>query len=286
LFVLRGTGMILTLALLSGTATAEEQKQSHQDIVHAAISGAGSIPKQAKALALLAWPTEPGDPEVSAYARYMLVNYGRNAIQAIRGTITEAKPELQADVVKALSEAFGQVHSGIPAGYLSGLEDAIWFGTREAREVAILEIAPFRFGPALLPIVDAATEDPALLPVAISALGTLGNDKARHFLGRVILEEAGDLRNSAAVALARIGNRAHEVLRSALRSEEKELRLAAIRALLPFADTDDLSALHTYAYDHADDDPDTVRAVRESALVLEETLAAEQAADAASPPEE
>ena len=280
----RVAGVPLVLALLCGSVVAEEQEPTYQDIVHAAITGAGSIPRQAEALARLAWPAQPGDPEVAAFARHKLVHYGRHGIGAIRDSIKQVKPEQQADVVTAFLEAFKQVSSDIPPDYLPGLEEAIWFGTREARKHAMSEIARFRFTPALLPIIDAAIEDPELLPSSISALAQMGSDRARFFLEKVMNEGDAGLRSGAAAALAQIGARALQPLKTAMRSEDKELRLVAVRALLPVASVDDLSALHEYVYSYPDDDPGLVRAVRESAVALENLLDAQQTADAASPP--
>jgi hypothetical protein len=73
-------------------------------------------------------------------------------------------------------------------------------------------------------------------------------------------------------------------LRDALRSGERDVRLAAARAMLPVATPDDLTAFYVYLSEHENDDPGTSQAIRAAAAVIEEKREAQQAADAASAP--
>jgi HEAT repeat protein len=158
----------------------------------------------------------------------------------------------------------------------------LWFGTREAKRIAMREVARYRSPHAVLPIVDSALEDPALLPDAVAALGEIGSARARFFLAQVFHEGQPALREQAASALARIGGSALEPLREALRAPSREERLVAVRALLAVAGEDDLSALYEYLANHPDDDPPTTAAVRTAAERIEQELEARRAAEAAS----
>jgi hypothetical protein len=110
----------------------------------------------------------------------------------------------------------------------------------------------------------------------------MGDARARFFLEEMMLEGPPDARGQAAAALARIGGPARYPLKLAIRSDDPEVRLIAVQALLPVATTDDISTLHEYAYNHPDDDPGILEAVRASALMLEEALARQAEAESAS----
>jgi HEAT repeat protein len=276
---------VIALALLAaaaGPAVAEETLESAQKIVDKTITDAGPIPEQADALARLAWPVEDGDPTVMLLARKALVAYGEYAIPTLRRSVTAVRPDQQQEVVWALTRAFLKMASGLPAEYLIGLEEATWYGTREARLRAIPELGHHRYRPSLLTIVDAAYEDPEVVPTAIEALGMMGDDRARFFLEKMMLEGGPEVRGLAAAALARIGDAALLPLKLAARSDDPAVRLVAIQALLPVATVDDISTLHEYVYNHPDDDPGILEAVRASAMMLEEALTRQAEADSAS----
>lgn len=275
-------GLLLAVSVVSVSAEGDAPRRP-EDEVHAATYGLRTVEERTEALARLAWTSGAAEPDTAAVARLWLVDHGHKAIPTLRKALHWVKPEQQADVVKAVLAIFRRQTTGIPAGYLGALEEAIWFGTREARLLAIPEVAGFRYTPAMMTIIDAAVEDPELLPAAVPALGRLGDDRARFFLEKVMTSSDAEARRLAADALSRIGGRATLPLKAAMRSEDRDLRTAALRALLPRATVDDLSALHEYVYAHPDDDPDLVAAAREAALEMERVLAAQQAADSASP---
>ena len=252
-------------------------------VVFGAMAKAGSIPAQAEALAALAWPLGPGDPRVRAKAKEELVNFADQGMEAIWKAIREAEPADKADAVDTLILAFRRLSGGMPPVYLPALDDAIWFGTREARLLAIPEISRFRLQSPVLTIIDAAIEDPEVLPVAVDALGSMQDARARFFLERVLHEGKPGIRERAAVSLSRLGEPGRTILKSATRSDGKEIRLAAIRALLPVATVDDISSFYDYGRAHADDDPATAKAVEAATLALEKALESQRALDAASP---
>ena len=210
------------------------------------------------------------------------MHYGEYAIPALRRAVTSVRPDQQEEVVWALTRAFLNMESGLPAEYLLGLEEATWFGTREARLRAIPELGRHRYRPSLLTIVDAAYEDAELVPTAIESLGMMGDARARFFLEKMMLEGPPDARGQAAAALARIGGEALRPLKIATRSDDPGVRLVAIQGLLPVATIDDISTLHEYVYNHPQDDPGILEAVRASALMLEDALARQAEADSAS----
>jgi len=266
--------LLVLWASAAWPASAGADAPNARRIVDAAITAAGTnIPAQAEALARLAWPAQDADPEVAALARSRLVGYQAYGLPSIRSAIRWARPEQQADVVSALIGAYEKIGYGQPGDFLAGLNDSVWFGSREARLIAIPELGRYRFLPSLLTIIDAAHEDPALAPVAVEALAAIGNDRARFFLESVMLKGDPQVRGMAASALARIGNDALLPLKVAIRSDDRATRVIAVQALLPVATVDDLSTLHEYVYSHPDDDAATVEAVRGSTAMLEDVLA-------------
>ena len=273
----------VVLVLVPMGIAAEMSDAEVRKTVFEAMAKAPTIPEQATTLALLAW-TDPGiDPAVAAEARRVLVGFGDKGMAAIRAALHRVEPEQQADVVRALLEARDIVTAGLPAPLLPTLEEAVWFGSGEARAIAIAELGRYRQPAAVLTIIDAGYEDPGLVPVAIDALGAIGDDRARFFLEAQLFEGGPGIPEKASVALARIGGRAIDALKKAMRSDDRELRELCVRALLPVATVDDLSALYEYTYSNPEDDPELVAAVRQSTVVLERLLAAQQSEDSASP---
>ncbi len=270
--------------LMIGAAPRPAKEAPDPDrVVREAMAKAVAIPAQADALAALAWVPGDPDPRVRAKAKDELVDFADQGMDALWKAVRDAKPADQADVVNTLILAFRRIPAGLPAQYLPALDDAVWFGSREARVAAIPEIARFGMrGPALT-IIDAAVEDPEVLPVAVDALGMMRDGRARFFLERVLHEGKPGIRERAAVSLSRIGEPGRAVLKNGIRSENKDIRLASIRALLPVATVDDLSSLYDYVRSHPDDDPATAKAVEGATTALEKALETQRALDAASP---
>lgn len=259
------------LALLSLHALAAEGAEGQRQVIVKALAEAVTVPKQAEALARLAWTAEgPRDPVLQQMAREELVKFGEAGLPAIRQAIKTAPATFQADVVAALVGAKRAIRTGIPPEYLPSLEEAIWFGSIEAKRVAIKEICRYRYPPAVLSIIDAATEHRELRRAAYVALGRMADERARFFLGEALLEQPQPDRLEVARALAQIG--AFDELRLAARSEQADLRHAAIEALLPVSGIDDLTVLHEFAAQHPGDDPQLVLRARERALYLETLL--------------
>lgn len=280
----QAAGIVLAASVLSIVPTRGAAPPSDPaKVVEDAKAKANAIPAQAEALARLAWPDDGGDPAVRKIAREQLVDFADAATDALWKAVIHVKPEYKAEVVQTLLAGFRRLTEGLPANYLPALDDAVWFGTREARILAIPELGRFRNRASVLPIIDAAIEDPQILEVAVKALGAIGDERARFFLAKVLDEGGAEIRDAAAVALGRLGDEGRAMLKSAMRSPRRELRLSAVRALLPVATVEDLTALHEFATSHAADDAATAKSVEAAAATLEKVLEAREAADSATP---
>lgn len=275
---------IFAAAVLAVGSLAARAQTPPEKVVDQAVAAAGDIPAQAEALVRLAWPGPAGDRAVAAVARQRAIDYGAHAIPAMRAAVPRVTEAERADLVLALVAAKENASSTGTPDYFPALDDVLWSPGREARLRAMEVLARRSFNPSTITIIDVALEDKELLAPAVRALGAMRDPRARFFLERVLNEEhAAGLRESAAVSLAQIGDIAKSVLRKAMRSDDRSLRLVAVRALLPVADGDDLTALHEYVASHPDDDPDTAKAVSTAALMLERAIEAQQARDSASP---
>ncbi len=255
-----------------------------QQVITQALAEAVAIPRQAQALVDLAWPPDgPGNPLVAALAREELVGFGSYALPALREALLRVGPEHQADVTATLIDARRSVRSGSPQDYLPALEEAIWYGSIEARRLAMAEISMFVFPPAVLSTIDAIHENPELMLHGIRALGRMRDDRSRFFLGRTLQHAAPRYKKAAASSLVLLGDTGLQVLRNAVRSETREVREAAVRALLPYAAVDDLTALYLYLDSHGSTDgAEVLDLIRERASGLEAILEEQQLAEAAS----
>ena len=277
----------LMLAALLGGAQAlagDWAVEETQAVVDAAKSRAGAIPEQARALVELAWPEEPkGDPRVRALARRQIVGFGDYGLSAMQQRLVSGPRRYAADITSALIETRLVVASGLPAQYLPALYDAVWFGTPEAKRLAMAELARFRYFPALLPIIDAAYEYPRLTASAIESLGQLGDERARYYLGDVLQSGRPPHHLAAANALARIGGRAIETLREATTSPRAEIRGAAIDALIPVSRVEDLTILYEYVAQFPGDDARRLELVVQRARQLESLIEGRQYRDSTEP---
>lgn len=269
-------------ALLAGSAAAGPYSARATTVVREAQAAGDDIPGQAAALALLAWPDGPVDGEVAALAREKLTRYGDSAFDTLYVTLDRVPRSFTADVTAAVLEARRAKSAGMPAAFLPALDRALWFGSTGARRLAIPELCRYRYLPSMLPMIDAAVEEPDLAGLVITLLPSFGHAGARFYLGSILQEGQGDLRSMAAVSLARIGGRALETLRDATLSEDREIREIAITALLPLTGVTDLTTLHEYVATHTDDDPSVLAKVRERAIQLEELLERVMEAESAS----
>jgi hypothetical protein len=266
-------------------AAAASDPAAAQKVVEDAKAKAVTIPAQVDALIALAFPATPTDRAVQEAARAELSVFGEHAISSLDFAVPNVTLQNRAPLVKTMMEAFGRLSFGLPADYLPGLESAIWFGDRAARELAIPELARFRQRGATLTLVDAAVEDPELASLVIRSIGHIGDARGRFWLETQLRGTDRQLRADAAVALATLGGPAIVPLKDAMKSDDRALRETACRALLPVAGLDDITALHEYAAAWPDDAPALLEAVRTAAAMLEEALAARQASDSATPPD-
>ena len=75
-------------------------------------------------------------------------------------------------------------------------------------------------------------------------------------------------------------------LKKALKAQNREARLLAVRTLLPAATEYELGALYEYVEKYGDDDPDVTRAIKVSASAIEKAIAARDASQAADSPKD
>jgi HEAT repeat protein len=271
--VYKTAGLILLIAIAATVAPASDVERLRAlEVVNRVKDEARNIPKQAEALVRLAWLDDRVDAHVRALAREQLVEFGKHSTEALHSVLPTVDPVWSADITLTLIESRRRLEGSGPHDFIAALEQAIWFGSVDARRLAIREIERFSYKPAMLPIVDAAIEHPELAAVAIRCLGKLGDDRARHYLGEQLSASDPALRILAAEALAATGGRAVETLREATLSNDAVVRHAAMLALLPRTSLNDLTILHEYVYLHPEDDPEILQKVRDRAILLESLM--------------
>jgi hypothetical protein len=278
----RMSALALACAFCLGQASVADELREAYIAIDTVKSEAGSVPNQAIALTELAWSADPGDPTVIWLARQQLVEFGENGLTALRRAIHTAPKHMQADVVSAIMEARSSVSAGLPQVYLPALEEALWFGSFEARRLVIPELAAHRYRPALITLMDAAIEFPALTDSVTNALAIYGNDKSRHYLLGLMRDGTMEQGLGAADALAQIGGRAMGTLREAVRDESLQVRRVAMDGLLPISSIQDLSLIYDFVAANSDVDPDFMRRVIERAELLEVLLDRQHQAESAT----
>ena len=273
-------GLIPLLACFAATVAAESPSRN---AVREAMAAAGKVQAQAEALARLAWPdTGDHDSQVAALARKQLVGFGDRGLDAMRASLRRAPARYSADIVSAILETRLVVTFNLPTVYLAAVEDALWFGTADAKRIAIPELAVHGYTPALLATIDTAYEHPTLVHVVIGALPRFRSDRARFFLGEQLDRGSDDVRRAAARSLAEIGGRCIEVLRDATLDPRELVRHASIDALIPRSSVEDLTILYEYIAQYPRDDPERIESVIQRAIVLESALESYQAQESAS----
>jgi HEAT repeat protein len=278
-------GSIVAASVVAGSVAAgAEPPRDPRQVLNRAKAEAGSIPGQADALARLAWPADGrSDPLVQAAAREELVGFGDYALPALRKAVKQADPRYRADVTAALIEARRTQRFGDPPDYIPGLEEALWFGSIEARRLAMIELSRYQYPPAVLTIIDAIHLNSELTWTGLRALGRMRDERARHFLRRVLDHGEPRYRRLAAQALGRLGDMGVAWLREGLASEDRGVREAAMAAFLLYAAQDDAAMLREYAARHADDDPELLDRVRDRTYELETLPGGRPFSDAADP---
>jgi len=250
-------------------------------VLNEAKAKALTIPGQASALVRLAWPAEaPLDPLVRAAARQELLDFNTHAFPALRAAVKQVAPRYRADVIATLIEARHREPAGSPPDYLPGLEEAIWFGSIEARRLAMIEISRYSFPPAVPTIIDAIHLDPELTRTGIRTLGRMRDERARFYLRHALSQGEPRFKSLAARALGLLGDAGIAVLRERATANDRPVREAAILAFLPYTTPDDATRLHEYAIGFADDSPQLLEQVRNRALELEILLEEELLLDA------
>jgi len=245
--------------------------------------GSQDIPGQTRTLARLAWSESTDNHELAARARNKLTEFGENGMQAIAEALRWAGPERSVDVMLALIEAERLMSYGTSTHMVAGLDYAIWFGSPEAKRLAMVHMAMRPVPIMLLSVIDSAYQYPQLTPVVIETVERIGDDRARFFLAEQLEQGNADNRRHAARAMATIGGECTQYLQASALSEQPELREIALRALLPKTTIGDLMTLYEYVEMFPDDDPTLLVELRERAQVLEEMFERQQRFDSASP---
>lgn len=275
--------LLTVLMVLAAPCLGATDEDDPKTIVNRAKLEAGSIEGQAEALARLAWPAGPYDPEVAALAREELVQFGEHGLAALRAAAERVDPLYSADVTAALIDARRQVRSGLPPDYLPALEEVVWSGSPDARRLAIPELAKIQYTLATLACIDTAIDYPTLRALVVRSLARFKDEGARFYLEQILLDGPDELREPAARSLAQIGGEAKKPLHLAVLSPDPVVRLPAIRGMIPFLQLDDLNVLYEYVAQFPDDDEEILSEVRAKAQVLEQIFEQELDQESASP---
>ena len=274
------TLMSITLALL--LAAPALANDAIDEEIRLAV-GSQSIRGQGQTLARLAWGVENENHELAARAREKLTLYGQHGMQSIAEAFQWADKTQSGDIMLAIIEAERQMTSGTSSYTTEGIDQAIWFGSPEAKRLGIIYMAERPVPIFLLSVMDAAYEYPQLTHVVIEALARIHDERSRFFLADQMERGDSETRRRAAEAMAFIGGQCFQYLRAWTLSEQPELRAIALRAMLPRTTIGDLMTLYEYVQLYPDDDPDLLAALRARAQALEEVFEAQQEIDSASP---
>ncbi len=274
-----------TIVIPAAPNPAPAADPAREAIVQALAAG-GDIPGQARNLATLAWPAGKRDEVVSARARGELVNFGSHAISALRSAVNTVPVSYTEEVVATALAAQRGSRVEMSREYLPILLDALWIGSHGAKVLAIRALASDRNAMAVAPMIDSAIVDPSLAPQVLEALGAMRYQQARFYLETIMMEGPPELRPLAASSLAQIGGAALGPLKKALKAQNREARLLAVRALLPAATEYELGALYEYVEKYGDDDPNLTKAIKLSATAIEKAIAARDASQAADSPKD
>jgi hypothetical protein len=264
--------LLLLMIIASPSALPYQSVEEANEIIQIAKAKGDTVHEQALELVTLAWPAPPGDPVVSALARRELVELGTHSTLALQIALRTIPPLYSADVVACLLENHDNSGGTGISFFEAALYDAVWYGSTEARRLAIAANASLGHKSSLLPMIDAAYEEPILVLAVVKALGDFASDRGRFYLKEVLESGTPEQRLSAAHAMTRIGNKSLELLRESVLSDDQQTRLTALDALLPISSTDDLSIFHEYASKYSSEDPLTWQRLSERVSMLEEIM--------------
>jgi HEAT repeat protein len=274
------TALVVASGLMAAPAPSPTPDMAREAVV-AALAAGGDIPGQARNLAKLAWPAGKRDELVSARARVELENFGDHAMLALRDALNSVKTEYTEEVVVTTIGAQRQSRIEMSSTHLPILLDTLWVGSHAAKVRAIVALAETHSPVAVQPLIDSAIADPSLAQSVIELLGAMRYQPARFYLEKVMMEGSPALRPVAASSLAQIGGAAIVPLRNALKTDSRDARLLAARAILPAANEYDIGAIYEYIEKHGDDDPGVTQALKSLAAKIEAAIAARDASAAA-----
>jgi hypothetical protein len=255
--------------------------------VSAALGSSHDPLQQARALCRLAWPLEgTRDEAAAAEARTTLETFGSRYMFSLQEALNVAPARYTDEIVRTIMIQQQQGNPNDMPELVPSLLDALWVGSRDAKERAIRALIMFRPALAVQPMIDAAIEHPDLAPLVVQMLGTYRYEQARFWLDKMMIEGPQDLRAPAAASLAQIGGAALGPLKNGLKAPDRETRVLAARALLASATEYELGAIYEYLEKHGDDDATLTHSLKVTAEKFEQQIAARDAAEAASAPKD
>ncbi|MDH3627529.1 MAG: hypothetical protein OES25_07720 [Acidobacteriota bacterium] len=257
---------------------AEKKQQARQTLLDA-IEGTQGGDERVLLLAELAWPdpSVPRNAWVAFEAHKELIAMGESAVNGLARVVADVDPTQAGDVVLTIIAARTRQTSGVARSFLPAMDRAVWFGSLDARRLAIPQLAKRQSYGTLPACVDAALEEPSLLPLVIRSTVGFRRDSARHFLKTQLESGDAELRQLAAESLARIGGRARDTLREATLSDSLEIQESSLRAWLPLTGTNDITTLYEYLARRDEEEVDELMTlVGERAMFLEALLETEQ----------
>lgn len=256
---------LLFLAALGGAAADEPNPRL---ALSERLLGADSIPEQARRLLQIAYLGGESDPEVVALARERLPEYREVVLRPLAEAFPRAPAESRLPMVLLADELYPHI-KGVDPNYRRILRYAFDCEDPAVRQAAIEQAGRYRVERLTLEVADLYFLHPEdRLPV-LEALALLGS-RSGLSAGLDALESSEEsLREQGIRTLASIGRPAALELKERMIGEDPRLARDALRALLGFAEEEDLSALHEYAERYAAGDEELGRRLTRAIAQLE-----------------
>jgi hypothetical protein len=236
----------LLLALLVSSGSASPAESSARELLDARLIAADTLPAQARLLLEIAFVSDEENPELAELARQRLPQYEK----ALLLPLIEILPKAPARSQLALVELAGQIYSdlkGSDPGYRKVLRHACQSADPAVRHEAMDQVGRHYMQRLALEVADLYFLYPEDRIVALETLARLESRSGVSPGLDALASEDETLREQAVRTLARIGRPAALPLKERMYGDDPRLARDALRALLGFAASEDLSALHEYA---------------------------------------
>ncbi len=274
---------LLVLAMFFAAPLAADEGQLDGKL-REAMRDQRDVPGRTRALARLAWAEDTETEALAYHARKRLIEAAAQGMEAMTHALSWAETSRFADIMLASIEAEQNMTMGTSPHTIGAIDRCIWFGSPDAKRLAMVYMTRRPVHLLLLPVMDVAYEHPQLTPVVIDTLALMKDPKARFFLADQMQTGSPAIRKRAAEALSKIGGRGLEYLRAWALSEDPEMRRVALEALLPTAKVGDLTTLYEYLTLFPEDDPEVMAKLRARAELLEQAILIQEEMDARTPP--